>query len=294
MKPNKTHYEAIDDFVHNTRSCHVSPRELIERFVELQKLHKQLPMKDLVKRGWFQTPDLTSLALVFFGKPVAQTSTLFRKSASAAQSLLTLWLAQARVKAEYACATNIPRSFTSLNKSQLREIAGLSIDPMIVKILPAKLGDMGIILVYLPALSGMKADGAVFKLSSGHPVVALSLRFPRLDYFWFTLMHELAHIVLHADKLDQPIFVDVETEEEAVAEKAANKLAKDSFVERSSWRNCEPKYQSGNEVVVKYAQEQGVHPSIIAGLLRRESGNYARYAGIINEHNVRKILSFHD
>ena len=39
-----------------------------------------------------------------------------------------------------------------------------------------------------------------------------------------------------------------------------------------------------------YAAEQGVHPSLIAGLLRKESGNYKRYSSIINEHDVRAII----
>ncbi len=290
MTPTKVHLGDWDDFTHSTRPA-IQALDIIERFKTFQAFHGLLPHRELVKRGWLQSPtDLASLAPLFFAQQVAQTSTLFRKSATADQSLLTLWLARVRATAEYTCVVEAPGSFVSLEKAELRKLAHLSVDPMVVKALPAKLAPLGILLVYLPALPGMKADGVAFKLSSGHPVVALSLRFPRLDYFWFTLMHELAHVVLHATKLDQPIFVDVETDEDAVAEKAANRLAKDSFVERSSWRNCEPKYQSGNEVVVKYAREQGIHPSIVAGLLRRESGNYARYAAIVNEYDVRKIL----
>ncbi|MGA3843425.1 ImmA/IrrE family metallo-endopeptidase [Ralstonia nicotianae] len=47
-------------------------------------------------------------------------------------------------------------------------------------------------------------DGVVFCLDDGHPVIGLSLRHPRLDIFWFTLMHELAHIVLHKELLTEP------------------------------------------------------------------------------------------
>ena len=39
-----------------------------------------------------------------------------------------------------------------------------------------------------------------------------------------------------------------------------------------------------------YAAEQGVHPSLIAGLLRKEFGNYTRYNSIINEHDIRTII----
>jgi HTH-type transcriptional regulator/antitoxin HigA len=131
----------------------------------------------------------------------------------------------------------------------------------------------------------------VFHLITGHPVIAMSLRFPRLDYFWFTLLHELAHLVLHFDQLKEPIFFDVEASEERDRiEKAANRLAKDSIVDRESWRNCAPKYDNSDRALHTYAAEQGVHPSLIAGLLRKESGNYKRYNSIINEHDVRAIL----
>ncbi len=166
----------------------------------------------------------------------------------------------------------------------------MSVDPQVVRQLPSILAEFGIILVYVYALPGMSADGAVFHLSTGHPVIAMSLRFPRLDYFWFTLLHELAHLVLHNDQLKEPVFFNVEAEEKDRAEKAANRLAKDSIVDRESWRNCEPKYDPTDRAVHAYAAEQGVHPSLIAGLLRKESGNYKRYSSIINEHDVRAII----
>jgi HTH-type transcriptional regulator/antitoxin HigA len=279
------------DFVHSTRPKTVASLEIIERFKAFREFFQRLPKKELVNRGWLRTPDdLSSLASVFFDLPASQNPTLFRKSATANESMLLMWLSQVRATAEYSCILEPLPTFKSLGKSDLRKFAHLSPDPKLIKTLPATLSEFGICLIYLPALPGMKADGAVFRLSSGHPVVALSLRFSRLDYFWFTLMHELAHVVLHADKLGNPIFVDVETEDEAVMEKATNKLAKESFVERSSWRNCEPKYQSGDNAVINYARQQGIHPSIVAGLLRRETGNYSRYSAIINEYDVRQII----
>ena len=167
----------------------------------------------------------------------------------------------------------------------------MSVDPQIVREMPSILASFGIILVYVYALPGMNVDGAVFHLSTGHPVIAMSLRFPRLDYFWFTLLHELAHLVLHPDQLKDPVFFDVEaSEEKDRAEKAANRLAKDSIVERETWRSCAPKYDTSDQAVHTYAAEQGVHPSLIAGLLRKEFGNYKRYSSIINEHDVRAII----
>ncbi len=279
------------DFTHTTQAPEVSAHELFERFREFKKVIASISRKELVARHWLKTVDDESpLATVFFGLPLAKQPTLFRKATNANESLSTIWLARARVEAEHRYLAEECPAFLGLTKHHLRELARMSVDPQVVCELPAILSKLGVILVYVYALPGMKTDGAVFHLRTGHPIVAMSLRYPRLDYFWFTLLHELAHLVLHNDKLKEPVFFDVEAEETELTEKAANRLAKDSLVDRNSWRNCHPKYNPSERAVRAYAAEQGVHPSIIAGLLTRESGNYSRYSKIINEHNVRTII----
>jgi HTH-type transcriptional regulator / antitoxin HigA len=286
-----THEESWADFTHTTQTNTISAQDLLERYREFKMFIANLSRKELVKRGWLTTAnDVTALSAIFLDLTNSNQGTLFRKSAKANENLLAVWQVRARIEAEYICLAEKLTTFTGLTKEQLRQLAILSVDPQIVRRLPSILAELGIILVYIYALPGMSADGAVFHLSTGHPVVAMSLRFPRLDYFWFTLLHELAHLVLHNDKLKTPVFFDIEGEEKELIEKAANRLAKDSLVDRNSWRNCTPKYDSSDQAVKTYASKQGVHPSIIAGLLAREFGNYARYSKIINEHDVRNII----
>jgi HTH-type transcriptional regulator/antitoxin HigA len=287
-----THYEDWSDFTHTTRMPKVGALELFERYRDFQSFIAGISRKELVARRWLKTVDDDSaLATVFFDLPLSKQPTLFRKSAKANENLLAIWQARARVQAEYLCLAEERPAFTGLSKEHLRKLARLSVEPQVVRQLPSILAEFGIILVYVCALPGMNADGAVFHLSTGHPVIAMSLRFPRLDYFWFTLLHELAHLVLHADQLKEPVFFDVESgEDDDKIEKAANRLAKDSIVNRESWRNCAPKYDPSDRAVHTYAAEQGVHPSLVAGLLRKESGNYKRYSSIINEIDVREII----
>ena len=287
-----TYDEGWSDFTHTTRTSKVSAQDLFERYREFQGFIAGLSRKELVARRWLKTVDDDSpLATVFFDLPLSKQPTLFRKSAKADENLLAIWQARARAQAEYLCLAEERPAFTGLTKEHLRQLAILSVDPQVVRQLPSILAELGIIMVYVCALPGMSADGAVFHLSTGHPVIAMSLRFPRLDYFWFTLLHELAHLVLHTDQLKETVFFDVEASEERDRiEKAANRLAKDSIVDRESWLNCAPKYDTSDQAVHKYATEQGVHPSLIAGLLRKESGNYKRYSSIINKHDVREII----
>lgn len=285
--------DSWDEFTHTTQPPKASAHELFERFREFQSFTADLSRKELVARGWLKTPeDDSPLATVFFDLPLSKQPTLFRKSAKADENLLAIWQARARAEAEYFCLDQEVRPFTGLAKEELKKLARMSVDPHVISELPIILARLGIILVYVYALPGMASDGAVFHLRTGHPVVALSLRFPRLDYFWFTLLHELAHLVLHNDQLKDPVYFDIEAEEKDKNEKAANRLAKDSIVDRESWRSCEPKYDPTDKAVRAYAAQEGVHPALVAGLLRRETGNYARYSKLIGEHDVRAII-FH-
>jgi len=286
-----THHEDWSNFTHTTQTSKVSAREMFERYREFQNFTAGLSRKELVARHWLKSVDDESpLATVFFALPLSKQPTLFRKSAKADENLLAMWQTRARAQAQYLLLSEGRPTFTRLTQEHLRKLAQMSVDPQVVRKLPSILADLGIILVYVYALPGMNSDGAVFHLNTGHPVVAISLRFPRLDYFWFTLLHELAHLALHSEQLKEPVYFDVEGEEKNRAERDANRLAKNSIVDRESWRNCEPKYDTSDKAVRAYAAEHGVHPALVAGLLRKESGNYTRYSSIVNEHDVRAII----
>ena len=64
-----------------------------------------------------------------------------------------------------------------------------------------KLEEYGISVVILPPLPGTFLDGAAMVGPAGSPVIGLTLRYDRVDGFWFTLLHELAHVALHYDQL---------------------------------------------------------------------------------------------
>jgi HTH-type transcriptional regulator/antitoxin HigA len=286
----KTH-DDWDDFIHTTQTAKVSAHELFDRYREFQAFMSKLDRKELVKRRWLKTSDDDSpLATVFFDLPLAKQPTLFRKSTKADENLLAIWQARARTQAEYTLLAEGRPDFKGFTKGDIRKLATLSVDPTIVRDLPTILAGHGIILVYVYALPGMASDGAVFHLRTGHPVIALSLRFPRLDYLWFTLLHELAHLVLHNDQLKEPVYFDVEAEEKGKIEKAANRLAKNSLVDPETWESCDPKFDPSERAVCKYAAAEGIHPAIVAGLLRREFGDYTKYSKLINEHDVRALI----
>lgn len=92
--------------------------------------------------------------------------------------------------------------------------------------LPAQLAQVGVRLVYVEALPGAKIDGCAMLLD-GVPIIGLSGRGKRLDKVLFTLLHELAHVLLEHVDADRYIVENLdETEtDELVREREADKEA---------------------------------------------------------------------
>ena len=122
----------------------------------------------------------------------------------------------------------------------------------------------------------------------GSPVVGLTLRLDRVDYFWFTLMHELAHVIKHLsapgdaflDRLD-----DCEATEALEIE--ANKIARDALIPRAAWRRSEVAVAPTRQRILSLARELSVHPAIVAGRVRRETGNYRLFGDLVGSQEVR-------
>jgi HTH-type transcriptional regulator/antitoxin HigA len=134
------------------------------------------------------------------------------------------------------------------------------------------LSDFGIRFVVVEPLPGAKIDGAAFWLEDG-PAIALSLRYDRHDYFWFTLMHECMHIV-HRDALS--VDRDLGTEDRAPTlfkddiERRADESAAAALVPNDELESfihrVGPLYSE--KKIVQFAHSVKMHPGIIVGQLQ--------------------------
>lgn len=150
----------------------------------------------------------------------------------------------------------------------------------------------GIPVVIEPHLVGTQLDGAAFLDQDGMPVIGLTLRFDRIDHFWFTLLHELAHVMKH---LSNPgdAFLDRLEDSDATEtlEIEANRVARDSLISRAAWRRSEVVSAPTRERIIRFAKEQMVHPAIVAGRVRRESGNFRVFGDMLGAKEVRNQFS---
>ncbi|WP_155647516.1 MULTISPECIES: ImmA/IrrE family metallo-endopeptidase [Burkholderia cepacia complex] len=219
---------------------------------------------------------------------------LYRRRLDASEALGRLWLSRVRQQAQLFLASTELVPFEGLSAGELVEFARLSAAPEKLTSLQQLLLNKGIVVIYEPSIPSMKLDGAVFCLDDGHPVIGLSLRYPRFDIFWFTLMHELAHIVLHRELLTEPILEDLDAAPVGLVEEQADRLAGESLISRSDWRSANVKYSPTEKNLRDFAQRVGVHPAIVAGRLQRETARKNLFSAVLNEVDVRKVLFGHE
>ena len=118
------------------------------------------------------------------------------------------------------------------------------------------------------------AIGAAMVDKGGQPTIGLSLRLKRIDNFWFTLFHELGHIVLHSEHLTRKPIVDLEDDgwqdSQKGIEKEANNFAQDNLIPPDRYQEyikyCDGIYSKAN--VLEFAKSINISPSIVVGRLQ--------------------------
>ncbi len=258
---------------------------------------RKFPLKEMIRRKWLEiTESVNSITAVqdFFLNSVGQqyATALYRKKyhgkhAPDEYSLLA-WQARVIYKAKQEFEN---KSVVNYEKRDdwLSQLVSLSLESdSLVKVKDLLL-QHGIILIIEEHLPGTYLDGAAMKLDSGNPVIALTLRYDRLDHFWFVLFHELAHVFLHIDSLlGMDYFDESDSGVEDSIEKEADKYAMDTLISEQSWKTCISRFLPSDTSVISDATRLGIHPSIIAGRIRKEKKNYTLFNSLIGLNTVRK------
>jgi HTH-type transcriptional regulator/antitoxin HigA len=116
----------------------------------------------------------------------------------------------------------------------------------------------GIRLVVEPHLPQTHLDGAAFLLPDG-PIIGLTIRYDRIDNFWFVLFHELIHIIKHLHKGDiESIFDDLDVEAGDI-EQEADDLAGEILVPEDKWTTALARYLRTKSSIIDFASELGIH-----------------------------------
>lgn len=129
--------------------------------------------------------------------------------------------------------------------------------------LTSLLADCGIAIVYLPHIGGSFLHGASF-VDNKKIIVGLTVRGKDADKFWFSLFHELGHVILGH------IFNDRATTSEE--ERAADAFARDQLIPMSDYTAFTEKYHDRytERAIVQFSKKVGVDPGIVVGRLQKQ------------------------
>lgn len=202
---------------------------------------------------------------------------------------LLAWKAQVTRTAERVIQRRKPK-YRPLNMAWLSQLVRLSSrDDGPAQALEL-LSEQGITLVIEKQIPGMRVDGAAFLLDD-HPVIGMTLRLDALDNFWFTLLHEVGHIVLHyRTGLASGFFDDFDHEELDELEEEANRFAQNMLIPDDVWERSPARIARKPEPVEALARQLSISPAIIFGRIRKERNNYQIFSDRIGRGRVRTAL----
>ena len=252
------------------------------------RLYSIAPVTELLKRHWItaadsieelekQVCDFLEIASLDEHPSLAAN---FRQAGQreAEATALVAWIQ--RVK-HLARAQNVADFDLLRAKSALPSLLAFAHKKEDTAKVPPFLQELGIHFVIVPHLPHTYLDGAAL-MTNGHPVIALTLRYNRIDSFWFTLLHELAHVFaqhparMYLDNLDEQAKDRLEAE--------ANQMARDWLVDPELLSNfvraTQPYFSRAK--ISAFAQRIDRHPGIVVGQLQ--------YEQLVPYKNLRTLL----
>ena len=296
---------ALNKYLNIPAELLIQKEEPDETSVSLEDFNVEtFPLKDICKAGWIQATKteiknnpkrLVQKFLEPLGGLTPQ-ATLFKRSfhkRASTQKItrsLFAWTAKLLIEAKgKKVATSYSRE--KISRDFLKNVAKLSFFDKGPLLAVEYLASHGIKLVILPPLKNTGIDGGSLLDEKGVPVIGLTLRHDRLDNFWFTLLHELAHVYKHLHESTRVYVDDTESgESKDIVEKEADRLARESFIPRNIWKRSEAFNLQTEEAVIDFANSLSIHPAIVAGRIRYETNEFSVLTNLLGQGTVGKMF----
>lgn len=208
--------------------------------------------------------------------------------------LLHAWRARVATRALQMAEAGVPE-YNPTDTSWLAQLPKLSVLSNGPQKAQELLLENGIVLVPERQIQGLAIDGAAFMVGA-MPVIGLTLRRDDIGNFWFSLLHEVGHVVLHRLTGLQSGFFDQFREELSgqvdpdYQELEADAFASNLLIPSELWRRSPARISKTPSVIEKFAKGIGVHPAIVFGRIRKERDDFSLFAKRIGANTVRKQL----
>ena len=262
-------------------------------------LYGKFPVREMLRRGWIRASEnlevMEQRFCEFFElsnldeEPSLSHAAKKTHAAMDVTPVQLAWLFRVKAMARQQQISGYSREKLL---AAVEKLKALVLAPEETRHVPRILAEAGVRLVFVEPVAGSKIDGACFWLDDdSKPVIGMTLRFDRIDNFWFVLRHEIEH-VLQGDGKDIPVLdTDVGESKNGLPEIEIRANA-------AGAEFCVPHEQLDDfclrvapffseQRVVLFAQRIGVHPGLVVGQLQRRLERH----DFLRKHQV-KVRSF--
>ena len=240
---------------------------------EDMEIMKKFPYREMARNGWVQqtskeTEKVISLRkyfevikLTMLQEPLIPGIACRRQAATEkADFALLAWAQRAKLEARNIQTKPVDLQKLEKNIPHIRKMTSQKPEefcPELCEILRS----CGIALVFLPHIGGSFLHGATF-CDKNKIVIGLTVRGKDADRFWFSLFHEMAHILYgHINNLNGT------TEAE---ETEADEFAKEILIPQKSFHEFIIHGKFDVAAIQKFASQIEIDPGIVVGRLQKE------------------------
>jgi len=264
----------------------------------------KFPLKTMYERGWFEwfsgswseaREQAEDLLLRFFNNQfdLKAIPALHRQNVRSGSEedpfALHAWKTRV-IRVATAKQIRTPFDPKAINEKFVSNRRGLSVHAEGPRLAVSLLEQYGIAVVVESHLKGTHLDGAAMRMAGGAPLVAVTLRYDRLDNFWFCLFHELAHVIKHLSSDQADAFFDNLDAKGSGVEGEADQFALDGLIPQNEWAKIRKASKLTEKKIFEEARRLVVHPAVIAGRIRRERGDYSKHSGLVGQGEVRRLF----
>jgi HTH-type transcriptional regulator/antitoxin HigA len=263
------------------------------------RIYSKAPIREMVKRNWIEfssNPSVLEKTLLdFLEIPSLEVTPSVLPAAARMSTDYKLnpsqwaWLCRAR---QLGRAAPVSASFDKRSQKRVLEALKLLMaDPTEVRHVPRVLAESGIRFLVLEHLAKTRIDGACLWLDKDNPVVVVSLRYGRIDNFWFTLMHEVAHAFNGDGLREEALAIDIDLvgegrvsrDDKPEHEKRADDFAENALITREDFEDflvrVGPLFSESG--IRNFASLHQVHPGIVVGQLHNRGLHYSKFRALL-------------
>jgi len=253
----------------------------LDRLKTQTKQVGEFPYAEMVRLGWVAEAgdklQRVKELLAFFGvasldKIPSVPDAAYRRSGGRrpSPSALAAWRRKAQIEAQAIDAGKFNKDGIEALIPRLRQLTREEVGGAFCEAKDV-LRTNGVALVCVPHLRKTYLRGATWWFGAGRSldraVVALTARYRYHDIFWFSLFHEIGHLLRHRKR---QVFIDFTDEEEDEQEREADRFAADSLIPPSDFQRLKALRPYRDHAIRAFAEQLGIGAGIVVGRLQHE------------------------